>query len=146
MPLAPRLKGAAFLYMDCNKKFFHTINLKAAVALATMGFKMNFPPVTRLVRTDGKESTEFWFEGENDKGQDASQVYRQMTKEGDELEAKDPEHPICYIRAALANRDVFVDIIRNTPRLIEIEHNGKRIAISENASDKTKQEMTRFLK
>jgi len=41
---------------------------------------------------------------------------------------------------------VLVDIIRNTPRLIEIEHNGKRIAISENASDKTKQEMTRFLK
>ena len=38
--------------MDCNKKFFHTINLKAAVALATMGFKMNFPPVTRLVRTE----------------------------------------------------------------------------------------------
>ena len=89
---------------------------------------------------------EFWFEGENDKGQDASQIYRQMTKEGDELEAKDPENPLCYIRAALANRDVLVDIIRNTPRLIEIEHNGKRIAISENASDKTKQEMTRFLK
>ena len=131
--------------MECNKKFFHTINLKAAVALATLNFKMNKPPVTRLVRTDGKESTEFWFEGENDKGQDASQVYRQMTKEGDELEAKDPENPLCYIRAALANRDVLVDIIRNTPRLIEIEHNGKRIAISENASDKTKQEMTRFL-
>jgi len=92
MPLAPRLKGAAFFkYMECNKKFFHTINLKCAVALATLGFKMNKPPVTRLVRTDGKESTEFWFEGENDKGQDASQVYRQMTKEGDELEAKDPE-------------------------------------------------------
>ena len=116
------------------------------MALATMGFKMNKPPVTRLVRTDGKESTEFWFEGVNDKGQDASQVYRQMTKEGDELEAKDPENPLCYIRAALANRDVLVDIIRNTPRLIEIEHNGKRIAISEHASDKTKQEMTRFLK
>jgi hypothetical protein len=107
---------------------------------------MNYPPVTRLVRSDGKESTEFWFEGENDKGQDASQIYRQMTKEGDDLELTDPENPLCYIRAALANRDVFVDIIRNTPRLIEIEHNGKRIAISENASDKTKQEMTRFLK
>ncbi len=132
--------------MEPNKRFFHTINLKCAVALATLGFKMNKPPVTRLVRTDGKESAEFWFEGENAKGQDASQVYRQMTKEGDELEEKDPENPLCYIRAALANRDVLVDIIRNTPRLIEIEHNGKRIAISENASDKTKQEMTRFLK
>ena len=146
MPLAPRLKGAAFLYMDCNIKFFHTINLKAAVALATLNFKMNKPPVTRLVRTDGKESTEFWFEGVNDKGQDASQVYRQMTKEGDELEATDPENPLCYIRAALANSDDLVDIIRNTPRMIEVEYKGKRIANSENASDKTKQELTRFLK
>lgn len=132
--------------MEPNKKFFHTINLKAAVALATMGFKMNTPPVTRLVRTDGKESTEFWFEGENDKGQDAASVYRKMTKEGDELEEKDPENPLCYIRAALSNRDVLVDIIRNTPRLIEIEHNGKRIAISENVTEKTKQEMSKLLK
>jgi hypothetical protein len=60
MPLAPRLKGAAFLYMEPNKRFFHTINLKCAVALATLGFKMNKPPVTRLVRTDGNPVTVCW--------------------------------------------------------------------------------------
>ena len=126
-------------------KLFQTINLKAAVALATLGFKVNNPPVTRIVRQDGKESTVFWFDCINDKGQDASEVYRAMTKEGEELERKDPENPVNYIRAALANRDVLVDLIRNTPRIVEVERNGKKIAISENASVETKKSMTRFL-
>jgi len=126
-------------------KLFQTINLKAAVALATLGFKPNNPPVTRIVRQDGKESTVFWFDCINDKGQDASEVYRAMTKDGEELERKDPENPICYIRAALANRDVLVELIRDTPRIIEIERDGKKIAISEKASIKTKKEMSAFL-
>ena len=126
-------------------KLFQTINLKAAVALATLGFKPNNPPVTRIIRQDGKESTVFWFDGISDKGQDASEVYRSMTKDGEDLEKKDPENPINYIRAALANRDVLVDLIRNTPRIVEVERNGKKIAISENASIETKKEMTRFL-
>ena len=126
-------------------KLFQTINLKAAVALATLGFKPNNPPVTRIVRQDGKESTVFWFDCINDKGQDASEVYRAMTKEGEELERKDPENPICYIRAALANRDVLIELIRDTPRIIEIERDGKKIAISEKASTQTKKEMSAFL-
>lgn len=127
-------------------KLFQTINLKAAVALATLGFKPNNPPVTRMVRADGKESTVFWFDATNDKGEDAASIYRLMTKDGDELEKKDPENPICYIRAALLNRDKLVDWIRETPRIIEITRNGKRIAISENASAETKKEMSAFLK
>jgi hypothetical protein len=127
-------------------KLFQTINLKAAVALATLGFKPNNPPVTRIVRQDGKESTVFWFDCINDKGQDASEVYRAMTKDGEELERKDPENPINYIRAALANRDVLVELIRDTPRIIEIERDGKKIAISEKASLETKKEMSAFLR
>ena len=124
---------------------FHTINIKVATALATLGFQLNNPPCIRIVRADGKESTEFWFETTNKDGLDASSVYQGMTRLGDELEKKDPENPICYIRAALANRDVLVDIIKSTPRLIEIERNGKKIAISENASAETKREMSKFL-
>jgi hypothetical protein len=127
-------------------KLFQTINLKAAVALATLGFKPNNPPVTRIVRQDGKESTVFWFDCINDKGQDASEIYRAMTKDGEELERKDPENPINYIRAALANRDVLVELIRDTPRIIEIERDGKKIAISEKASLETKKEMSAFLR
>jgi hypothetical protein len=126
-------------------KLFQTINLKAAVALATLGFKPNNPPVTRIVRQDGKESTVFWFDCTNDKGQDAAEIYRAMTKDGEELERKDPENPINYIRAALANRDVLVELIRDTPRIIEIQRDGKKIAISEKASIQTKREMSAFL-
>ena len=126
-------------------KLFQTINLKAAVALATLGFKPNIPPVTRIVRQDGKESTVFWFDGINDKGQEASEVYRAMTKDGEDLEKRDPENPINYIRSALANRDVLVELIRNTPRIVEIERNGKKIAISENASMETKKSMSKLL-
>ena len=68
-----------------------------------------------------------------------------MTKDGEELERKDPENPINYIRAALANRDVLVELIRDTPRIIEIERDGKKIAISEKASIQTKKEMSAFL-
>ena len=126
-------------------KLFQTINLKAAVALATLGFKPNIPPVTRIVRQDGKESTVFWFDGINDKGQEASEVYRAMTKDGEDLEKRDPENPINYIRSALANRDVLVELIRNTPRIVEIERNGKKIAISENASMETKKSISKLL-
>jgi hypothetical protein len=127
-------------------KLFQTINLKVAVALATLGFRPNNPPVTRMVRSDGKESTVFWFDAINEKGEDAAQIYRLMTKDGDEFEKKDPENPLCYIRAALLNRDKLVDWIRETPRIVEITRNGKRIAISEAASDETKKEMAGFLK
>ena len=128
-----------------KQELFHTINLKAAVALATMGFKMHTQPVSRLVRSDGRESVEFWFECTNDKGQSAEEIYRGMTKEADILNENDPENPLNYIRSALANRDVLVDIIRQTPRYVEIVHSGKRIAIREDATENDKKEMSKLL-
>jgi hypothetical protein len=61
-----------------------------------------------------------------------------MTKGGEDLDKSDPENIVNYLRSFAANRDVLVDIIRGTPRMIEIERNGKRIAISENASEEMK--------
>jgi hypothetical protein len=107
-----------------KETYFYTANIKVATALATMGFAMKQPePVTRMVRPDGKESTIFWLG---------------MTKEGDALDASDPENPINYIRAALLNRDTLVDLVHGTPRRIIIERNGKRIAIREDATDADK--------
>ena len=122
-----------------NSRLFHTTNLKAATALATMGFKPHQPPVTRIVREDGKESVVFWFEAQNDKGENASSVYRGMTKEADVLNEKDPENVINYLRSYAANRDVYVEIIRNTPRYVELESNGKRISIREDATDEQRE-------
>jgi hypothetical protein len=61
-----------------------------------------------------------------------------MTSGGDALNESDPENIINYLRAFAANRDTLIDIIRSTPRLIEIERNGKKIAVYENASAETK--------
>ena len=133
---------------DINQKeeFVWTANLKAATALATLGFSLKHPsPVTRTIRTDKKESTVFWFNSTNDKGEKAEDILLWMTKGGDDLEKSDPEHLVNYLRAFAANRDALVDIIRNTPRRIIIEHNGKRIAVREDATPEDKKELSKLL-
>jgi hypothetical protein len=127
-----------------REEFFYTPNLKAAVALVTLGFRLKEGnAVTRTVRADGKESTVFWFDCLNDKGQQADEIYRGMTKGGEALEQSDPENIVNYLRAYAANRDALVDIIRNTPRRIIIERNGKHIAIREDATEADKKEIAK---
>ena len=81
------------------------MNLKVAAALATMGFEASHPPVTRIVREDGIESTIFWFEATNDRGEKAMDIASGMTKGGDALDKSDPENVINYMRCFAANRD-----------------------------------------
>lgn len=132
--------------INTKEEYVYTANLKAATALATLGFALKNPqPVTRTVRTDGKESTVFWFDSTNAKGDRAEEVIVGMTKGGDELEAKDPEHIVNYLRAYAANRDALVDIIRQTPRRIIVETNGKRILVREDATDADKRELSKHL-
>ena len=126
-----------------GEEYYHTTNLKAAVALATSGFKLKSPPISRMVRNDGRESTVFWFESLNDKGQSADSVFRAVTTEADMLNERDPENPLNYIRAALMNRDVFAQLIRETPRYVVVETNGKRIAIREDATDQDRKTMSK---
>ena len=99
-----------------KESYFYTANIKVATALATMGFAMKQPePVTRMVRPDGKESTIFWFDDLSTTGAKARDVVLGMTKEGDALDASDPENPINYIRAALLNRDTLVELVCTRP-------------------------------
>jgi hypothetical protein len=129
-----------------QEEFVYTANLKAATALATLGFGLKYPqPVTRTVRTDGKESTVFWFNSTNDRGERAEDVILGMTKGGEKLEQEDPEHIVNYLRAYAANRDALVDIIRQTPRRIIVETNGKRILVREDATDADKKELAKHL-
>ena len=129
-----------------QEEYVWTANLKAATALATLGFGMKNPnPITRTIRSDKKESTVFWFNSTNDKGDHAEDILLWMTKGGEELEKSDPEHIVNYLRAYAANRDALVDIIRNTPRHIIIKRNGKRIAIREDATEADKKEISKYL-
>jgi hypothetical protein len=132
--------------INTKEEYVWTANLKAATALATLGFALKSPnPVTRTIRSDKKESTVFWFDSTNDRGDRAEDILLWMTKGGEELEKRDPEHLVNYLRAYAANRDALVDIIRGTPRHIVIERNGKRIAIREDATEADKKELAKFL-
>jgi hypothetical protein len=128
-----------------SREMFHTTNLKAATALATLGFDLLTPPVTRTVRDDGEESTVFWFEPRNKDGRKAMDVYRDMTKGSDTLRASDPENPINYIREALSNRDELISLIRNTPRNVVIKRDGRSIAIREDATQDQKDKFKPYL-
>ena len=128
-----------------TQEFFHTSNIKVATALVTLGFELCKQPVTRTVRDDGKESTVFWFHPRNAEGKSAMDVFRGMTKDGEALNARDPENPINYLRSYAANRDEIVSLIRNTPRQVVIERNGRKIAIREDASEETRRKVSKFL-
>ena len=129
-----------------NLQLFHTSNLKLAASLATLGFELHESPVTRQVRNDGNESTVFWFKATHPQtGESAFEVFQNFTKRADFFTESNPEHPLNYMRAVLHNRDEFVDLIRNTPRDVVIERNGRRIAIRETASDETKKKFAALL-
>jgi hypothetical protein len=129
-----------------KEEYVWTANLKAATALATLGFSLKHPsPVTRTIRTDKKESTVFWFNSTNDNGDRAEDILLWMTKGGDDLEKSDPEHLVNYLRAFAANRDALVDIIRNTPRHIVIETQGKKILVREDATEADRKELSKAI-
>lgn len=126
-----------------QQKLFHTTNLKAATALLTLGFKKI--TISRIVRKDGKESIVFWFEGENESGEDAESVFEGMTTKGEELAQKDPENVVNYLRAFAANRDELIADIKATPRMVTFTKDGRKISISENASEDLKSRIAAIL-
>lgn len=127
-----------FYIMNTPESFemFHTMNLKTATALVTLGFTKISTEI--VLRADGKESMVFWFEPKNQDGLAAGVVYHGMTKGGDELAKNDPENIVNYLREYAANRDELINEIRNTPRKIAIEKDGKTALLPENATSGTK--------
>lgn len=129
-----------------QEEYFYTANLKVATALVTLGFAPKMPnPITRTVRSDGRESTVFWFDATNKDGMQADEVFRGMTKGAEDIEKTDPENPINYIRAALQNREVLVDWIRATPQRVEVEIKGKKLLIRRDASEEDKKQLIKYL-
>lgn len=118
------------------QKLFYTSNLKSATALLTLGFKKM--ALSRMVRRDGQESIVYWFQSENESGLSAEVVFRGMTSGGTALAQKDPENVVNYLRSYAANRDELIADIKATPRMVVVEKNGRKVAISENASEETK--------
>lgn len=124
-------------------ELFHTPNVKAATALLTLGFEK--VAISKIRRTDGKDSIVFWFKGKNAAGESASAVHHGMTKGGEALMKSDPEHVVNYLRCYAHNRDELIADIHKTPRMVVVEHNGRKAAISENASEETKRKIAEML-
>lgn len=124
-----------------GESYYYTTNLKVAVALATMGFPLSKRPISRTVRADEKESIVFWFESKNQEGRNAKSVASAVTKDAEMLAESDPENPLNYIRAALLNRDVLVTMLKQTPKYVTLETNGKRIFIREDATEEERRQI-----
>ena len=133
------------------------MNIMVADILLTYGFKLQ--TFTSIVRADGKESKEFWFDSkspdcqvpmtplnrERKQWSQADYVSHYATKGSDELSAIDPEHPLLWMRAALMNRNQLIEIIKKAPRMVEITNGSRRALIAENASEETKRKIAAML-
>lgn len=126
---------------------FSTRDLKLAAILATLGFEFEHPaqPATRIKRESGEESTVFHFLADHPAtGQRADDIMRAFAK-GDQHVAADPESPLAYMLAVLRNRDELVSVVKQTPRQVVFERNGKIISMSENATAEDKARFAKFI-
>lgn len=125
--------------MTDKTALFHTTNVKVATALLTLGFEKI--TISSMTRSDGQNSIVFWFTGTNAEGLKAGDVYYGMTKGGMALARKDPENVINYLRCYASNRDELIADIHATPKMVVIEKDGQKIAISATASEETKRQI-----
>jgi len=126
-----------------KQELFYTSNIKVATALLTLGFTKE--TITRTKRSDGKESVVFWFDSTAPDGTKAEKVMHAMTKGAADLAKKDPENPLCYLYAYANNRDEIIRDVHSTPRMIEIEKDGRKVAICETASEETRRKIAAMI-
>jgi hypothetical protein len=129
--------------MTNRTELFHTTNLKTATALLTLGF--NKITISKITRTDGKDSIVFWFAGTNAEGLKAATVFHGMTKGGETIARNEPENIVNYLRCYANNRDELIADIHNTPKMVVIEKDGQKISISANASEETKRQIAKMI-
>lgn len=127
-----------------KQELFSTQNLSVASALMTHGFKM--VTFTHIVRSDGKESKEFWFEAASPTCKfKAEQVAYYMTKGFEELQKTSPEDAVLWMRGALTNRNTLVEIVKRAPRMVEIRNGNRRALIAADATEETKRQIAAML-
>ena len=126
---------------------FSTRDLKLAAILCTLGFNFENPaaPATRIKRESGEESTVFHFlAGHPETSQQAEEVMRSFAAGEDYITAH-TETTLAHMMAVLRNRDELVAVVKQTPRQVVFERNGKVISISENATAEDKARFAKFI-
>jgi hypothetical protein len=127
-----------------KQELFSTQNLSVASVLMTHGFKM--VTFTHIVRSDGKQSKEFWFEASSKHcDYKAEQVAYYVTKGSEDLRQIKPEDPVLWMRGVLTNRNTLVEIVKTAPRMVEIKNGSRRALISADASDELKRQIAEML-
>jgi hypothetical protein len=124
-------------------ELFHTTNIKVATALLTLGFEKI--TISSMTRTDGQTSIVFWFAGTNAEGLKAATVHHGMTKGGEALARKEPENIVNYLRCYAGNRDELIADVKHTPKMVVIEKDGQKIAVSATASDEMKRQIAEMI-
>jgi hypothetical protein len=134
--------GAKYIMTD-KTELFHTTNIKVATALLTLGFEKI--TISSMTRTDGQTSIVFWFAGTNAEGLKAATVHHGMTKGGEALARKEPENIVNYLRCYAGNRDELIADVKHTPKMVVIEKDGQKIAVSATASDEMKRQIAEMI-
>jgi hypothetical protein len=130
--------------MESKQEMFPTMNLSVASILMTYGFKLI--TFTHILRHDGKESKEFWFEGQSSScPMKAEEVAFYATKGAEILREKDAESPILWMRGVMTNRSTLIEIIKTAPRMIEISNGSRKALIAETASEETRRQVAAML-
>jgi hypothetical protein len=134
--------GAKYIMTD-KLELFHTTNIKVATALLTLGFEKI--TISSMTRSDGQTSIVFWFAGTNAEGLKAATVHHGMTKGGEALARKEPENIVNYLRCYAGNRDELIADVKHTPKMVVIEKDGQKIAVSATASDEMKRQIAEMI-
>jgi hypothetical protein len=134
--------GAKYIMTD-KTELFHTTNIKVATALLTLGFEKI--TISSMTRSDGQTSIVFWFAGTNAEGLKAATVHHGMTKGGEALARKEPENIVNYLRCYAGNRDELIADVKHTPKMVVIEKDGQKIAVSATASDEMKRQIAEMI-
>jgi hypothetical protein len=129
--------------MTDKLELFHTTNIKVATALLTLGFEKI--TISSMTRSDGQTSIVFWFAGTNAEGLKAATVHHGMTKGGEALARKEPENIVNYLRCYAGNRDELIADVKHTPKMVVIEKDGQKIAVSATASDEMKRQIAEMI-
>ncbi len=121
--------------------FWGTTNIKVAAAASAFGAKLRqSDPVTCIIKEDtGQRQFTFWFSisGGDDAKAEMERTWADMKS--------DPESPIRYVRAALANRETLLGLMKRAEPIMSIQRGGQTLLVSERASPELKRAILKKL-
>lgn len=144
-------------------EIFMTSNTRLATCLLTLGHKLHTPPCTRQVRKDGRTIVTFLF---NPSDSTAAKTCSDTAMQWVKLEEQDPgdfsekalreriewlsglsksEDAVEFCYAVSCWRDLALNIVKSTPRMVETKINGKMAFFREDASPEEISKMTKYL-